>query len=146
MRGQTSRNIDPFVCNSRVIAPPMPGILGLIALALLLGSVGPARAGSQGDLILNEFSAVADTDFLRGAVEQYIDTGVDLTNDEININNHVYFDQQGPVMLTTTGILPTGLLLDTDYYIVTTGITNTPAGSWISLSLTPGASPCRSAR
>ena len=41
-------------------------------------------------------------------------------------------------MLTTTGILPTGLLLDTDYYVVTTGLTNTPAGDWIGLSLTPG--------
>jgi hypothetical protein len=115
-----------------------PCIRWMIALALLIGAPGPALAGNQGDLILNEFSAVADTDFLRGAVETYVDADVDLANDEIEINNHVYYDQQGPVALTSTGALPTGLLLDTDYYIVTTGLTNTPAGDWIGLALTPG--------
>lgn len=110
----------------------------LVGVAILLGAPGPARAGNQGDMILNEFSAVAQSDFLRGAVETYVDAGVDVTNDEIQIISHVYFDQQGPVDLTTTGTLPAGLLLDTDYYIVTSGIVNTPAGSWIGLSLTPG--------
>jgi hypothetical protein len=116
----------------------MPGGLGLIALALLVGFANLALAGNQGDLILNEFSAVADTDFLRGAVETFADANVDVANDEININNHVYFDQQGPVRLTTTGTLPAGLLLDTDYYIVNIGLTNTPTNDWIGLSLTPG--------
>ena len=55
----------------------------LAALAFLLGATAPASAGSQGDMILNEFSAVADTDFLRGAVETFVDGGVDVTNDEI---------------------------------------------------------------
>jgi hypothetical protein len=115
-------------------------LLGPLALGLvlLLGPAGSALAGSQGDLILNEFSAVADTDFLRGAVETFVDAAVDATNDEIFVNNHIYVDQQGPIMLTTTGTLPAGLLLNTDYYIVTTGLTNTPAGDWIGLSLTPG--------
>lgn len=44
----------------------MPGVLGLIALALLLGSADRAIAANQGDLILNEFSAVGDAFFLRG--------------------------------------------------------------------------------
>lgn len=110
----------------------------LVGLAIVLGATAPARAGSQGDMILNEFNAVADSDFLRGAVETFVDGAVDVTNDEININNHIYVDQQGPVMLTTTGTLPTGLALNTDYYIVTSGLVNSPAGDWIGLSLTPG--------
>ena len=107
-------------------------------ILLWVGIASPAFAGSQGDMIVNEFSAVADTDFLRGAVENFGDGGVDLANDEIFINNHVYADQQGPIMLTTTGVLPTGLLLNTDYYIITSGIVNSPAGDYIGLSLTPG--------
>jgi hypothetical protein len=116
----------------------MPGAVGLVAVALLVGSAGPALAGNQGDLILNEFNAVAESDFLRGAVETFTNSDVDLTNDEIKINNHVYYDQEGPVELRTTGTLPTGLLLGTDYYIVTSGIVNTPAEDWIGLSLTAG--------
>jgi hypothetical protein len=107
-------------------------------VALLLASAGPAFAGNQGDLILNEFNAVAETDFLRGAVEEFVDGDVDVTNDEIQINNHVYYDQQGAVTLRTDGVLPTGLLVGTDYYIVTSGIVNTPSEDWIGLSLTPG--------
>ena len=47
---------------------------------------------------------------------------------------------RGPrrIRLTTLGTLPAGLSLATDYYVVTTGLTNTPASDWIGLSLTPG--------
>jgi hypothetical protein len=125
------------------LMPPPAGrrgscAVGLVAVALLLLLAGPALAGNQGDLILNEFNAVAETDYLRGAVEEFVDGNVDVTNDEIEINNHLYVDQTGPVTLRTDGALPTGLLLGTDYYIVTSGIVNTPTGDWIGLSLTPG--------
>jgi hypothetical protein len=138
LHGRAASGTDPLVDDSRATAVKASVVRGLVALSLLLVTAGPALAGNPGDLILNEFNAVADTDFLRGAVETFTDADVDLTNDEININNHLYFDQQGPVMLTTTGALPTGLLLNTDYYIVTTGLVNTPADDWIGLSLTPG--------
>ena len=138
MRGQVSNSTDPSLDKTRATARRMPGAVGLVAVALLVGSAGPALAGNQGDLILNEFNAVADSDFLRGAVENFVDADVAVADDEIKINNHSYFDQQGPLRLTTTGTLPAGLSIDTDYYIVNSGLTNTPADDWIGLSLTPG--------
>jgi hypothetical protein len=112
------------------------GPLWLIALALLLGSVDRATAANQGDLILNEFNAVSDSAFLGG--EGFLGGNIDVANDEINITGHSFSDQQGPVQLTTTGTMPGGLSWGTDYYIVNTGLTNTPASNWIGLSLTPG--------
>jgi hypothetical protein len=112
------------------------GVLGLIALALLVGSAGPAIAGNQGDLILNEFNAVGGTVLLAG--KTFLGGGIDVANDEIAILDHGYVDQQGPLQLTTTGTLPGGLSVDTDYYIVNTGLVNTPASDWFGLSLTPG--------
>jgi hypothetical protein len=118
----------------------MPGVLGLIALALLVGSADPASAGNQGDLILNEFNAVSDPPtvccFLAG--RSFISFNILLDDDEINIADHSYSDQQGPFRLTTNGTLPGGLSLGTDYYIVNTGLENSPAANWFGLSLTPG--------
>ena len=81
MRGQASNSTDPSVDKARATARRIPGAVGLVAVALLVGSANPALAANQGDMILNEFSAVADSDFLRGAVETFVDAGVDVTND-----------------------------------------------------------------
>lgn len=49
--------------------------LGLIALALWLGSADPAIAGNPGDLILNEFNATGDIFFLRnGGSDPFLGT------------------------------------------------------------------------
>jgi hypothetical protein len=112
-------------------------VLGLIALALLVGSADRAIAANQGDLILNEFNAVSDSSFLGG--KSFLGFSIDVHPvSEINIVNHAYSDQQGPFRLTTTGTVPPGLSLGTDYYIVNTGLANSPASDWIGLSLTPG--------
>ena len=51
------------------------GALGLCALALIVGSANSALAGSQGDLILNEFNAVGGTFFLgNGSSDTYFGT------------------------------------------------------------------------
>jgi hypothetical protein len=101
-----------------------------------VGSADRAIAANQGDLILNEFNAVSDAAFLGG--EGFLGGSIDVANDEISITGHSFSDQQGPVQLTTTGTMPGGLSWGTDYYIVNTGLTNTPASNWIGLSLTPG--------
>jgi hypothetical protein len=124
------------VDGTRAAGRGLRGLLGLIALALLVGSADPAIAANQGDLILNEFNAVSDTKFLGG--KGFLGGNIYPDDDEINIASHAYADQQGPLQLTTTGTMPEGLSFGTDYYIVNTGLTNSPASDWIGLSLTPG--------
>jgi hypothetical protein len=136
MRGQASKVAEPLLDHTRAALRRPRGVLGLIALALLVGSADPAIAANQGDLILNEFNAVSDSMWLAG--KTFLGGGIDVDNDEIAILDHGYDDQQGPFQLTTTGTLPGGLALDTDYYIVNTGLVNTPASQWFGLSLTPG--------
>jgi hypothetical protein len=147
MRGQTSKVAEPSLDHTRAAMRRSRGVLGLIALALLAGSAGPAIAGNQGDLILNEFNAVSETMWLQG--KTFFGGEIYPADDEIAILDHGYHDQQGPVQLTTTGTVPGGLALDTDYYIVNTVcpepppepqdcIVNTPASQYFGLSLTPG--------
>jgi hypothetical protein len=124
------------VDGTRAAERRLRGLLGLIALAFLLGSADTAIAANQGDLILNELNAVSDSAFLGG--QSFLGGNIDVANDELNIAGHSFSDQQGPVQLTTTGTPPGGLSFGTDYYIVNTGLTNTPASDWIGLSLTPG--------
>ena len=51
------------------------GVLGLLGLALLLGSANRAIAGNQGDLILNEFNATGELFFLRnGGSDAFLGT------------------------------------------------------------------------
>jgi hypothetical protein len=69
VRGQASNSTDPSVGNTRATAPRIPGVLGLIALALLMGSANLALAGNQGDLILNEINAVSDSNILKDGGE-----------------------------------------------------------------------------
>ena len=45
-----------------------------------------------------------------------VDT-VDFANNELDLTGHAYATGDGPVQLTTTDTLPTGLALATDYYI-----------------------------
>jgi hypothetical protein len=55
--------------------PSLLGVPAWVALALLLGLASPAIAGNQGDLILNEFSAVGDAFFLRnGSSDPFLGT------------------------------------------------------------------------
>jgi hypothetical protein len=49
----------------------------------------------------------------------------------INVDSHIYDDEQGPSMLTITGVLPAGLLLTADYVTVPNGRMNSPAGDRI---------------
>ena len=115
------------------------GVLGLLALALLVGSANRATAGNPGDLILNEFNATADAFFLKRRDVSFLDANVAVADDEINIVDHLMPDLLGPNRLTTlAGTLPAGLSLGVDYYIVTSGLTNSPASDWFGLSLTPG--------
>jgi hypothetical protein len=43
--------------------------------------------------------------------------GVDTTDDELDITGHAYLTGDGPVQLTTTGTLPGGTALNTNYWI-----------------------------
>jgi len=47
---------------------------------------------------------------------------VDFANDELDVTGHAYVTGDGPVRLTTTGTLPTGLALDTDYWVIVIGV------------------------
>ena len=42
---------------------------------------------------------------------------VDFANNELDLTSHAYQSLDGPVRLTTTGTLPTGLSLATDYWV-----------------------------
>ena len=48
-----------------------------------------------------------------------IDT-VDFANDELDIATHGLLNGYGPIQITTTGVMPTGLDLLTDYYVIYT--------------------------
>ncbi len=50
-----------------------------------------------------------------------VDT-VDFANDELDLTAHSYEEGDGPVQLTTTDTLPTGLALATDYWIHVVGV------------------------
>ena len=45
VREQASNSTDQSVDNTRATARRMPGAVGLVAVALLVGSAGPALAG-----------------------------------------------------------------------------------------------------
>jgi hypothetical protein len=68
----------------------------------------------------------------------FVDGDVSVANNEVNIADHFYADEQGPFQLETTGTLPAGLSTGTDYYIVNSGLTGTPAADYLGFSLTPG--------
>lgn len=59
-----------------------------------------------------------------GGTETFIDGGVNIDTDVIEVDlqsplfAHQFITGQGPVRLTTTGVLPTGLALATDYFII----------------------------
>lgn len=49
-----------------------------------------------------------------------VDT-VDFSNNELDIGGHIYKEGDGPLQLVTTDTLPTGLSLETDYWIHVVG-------------------------
>jgi hypothetical protein len=142
MRGQPSKLAEPSLDHTRAALRRPRAVLGLIAVALLVGPADPAIAGTPGDLILNEFNAVGATMLLQG--KSFTPSGIDVDDNEVTLGGgqeHGYYDQKGPVQLTIPCASPCtppgGLFLDTDYYIVTTGLVNDPS-EWFGLSLTPG--------
>jgi hypothetical protein len=50
-----------------------------------------------------------------------VDT-VDFANNELDLTGHAMLTGDGPVQLTTTDTLPTGLALATDYYVIYVGV------------------------
>lgn len=50
-------------------------------------------------------------------VDDDIDT-VDFANDELDISSHAYKNGDGPLRLTTSDTLPTGLALETNYWVI----------------------------
>lgn len=53
-----------------------------------------------------------------GSVDFAGDTDVDPATDEIIVTNHRFQNGDGPVQVTTSGTLPTGLTIDTDYWVI----------------------------
>jgi hypothetical protein len=49
-----------------------------------------------------------------------VDT-VDATDNEFDIASHAYLTGDGPIRLTTTGTLPAGLAIGTDYWVIRVG-------------------------
>ncbi len=77
MRSRSSKiaNRPTEAGDDKIAERSTPSVLGLMLLALVLGSADLARAGSQGDLILNEFNATADAFFLRnGGSDSFLGT------------------------------------------------------------------------
>lgn len=58
-----------------------------------------------------------NTDNLLTLDDDDVDT-VDFGNNELDLTAHAYETGDGPIQLTTTGTIPTGLALLTDYWIV----------------------------
>lgn len=52
-------------------------------------------------------------------VDDAVDT-VDFANDELDVTSHIYGTGDGPFQLTTSGTLPTGLALATNYWMIYT--------------------------
>ena len=77
---------------------------GLLAdepkLARLMRGCGYERFGVNGG---TTFDGVAD---------------VDPVTDQITLLNHRFKNRDGPVKVTTAGVLPTGLVVDTDYWVI----------------------------
>lgn len=81
-----------------------------------------------------------DADKCQGGVSRlFTSTEVNTTNEQINIPAHNYVNEQR-VQFITTGTLPAGLSLATDYYVTTAGAdhvtvsTTTPAGTPVDLT------------
>lgn len=76
---------------------------------------------------LDATATVKDTELLGGIPETQaiaddaVDT-VDFANDELDLTAHAYEEGDGPLQLTTTDTLPTGLDLATDYWIHVVGV------------------------
>lgn len=51
-------------------------------------------------------------------VNTFVDGDVNVGNEQITVTSHGYATGQGPIRLSTTGTLPTGLALSTDYFII----------------------------
>jgi len=61
-----------------------------------------------------------DKENISLSVSDVVET-VDFANNELDLTAHGLNDGDGPLQLTTTGTLPTGLSLLTDYYIIKAG-------------------------
>lgn len=84
------------------------------------------KAAAAVDLTLAEIVGVVQDQLAIASDDVDV---VDFANNELDIATHGLLDGDGPLQLTTTGVLPTGLALLTDYYVINAG-----AGS-ISLAL-----------
>jgi hypothetical protein len=76
---------------------------------LLIWADGTANLTSVTfDALIPSALVIADDD---------VDT-VDFANDELDITSHAYTWADGPLQLTTSGTLPAGLELSTDYWVI----------------------------
>jgi hypothetical protein len=101
--------------------PTPPAFVGFVDDIWNTGSSVPGEL----DLEITAAGAVDLTNAeLIGVVQNQIEIAsddvdtVDFANDELDITTHGLSTGDGPIQFTTTGTLPTGMALNTDYYVI----------------------------
>lgn len=124
----TSDSVVSLASGASALSFPPTGMTGVGAVPVGWNS---ARNGIVPRMLLRIWSDDAAVE-LTGAelfagvlqdgtlADDDVDT-VDFANNELDITGHAYQTGDGPVQLTTSGTLPAGLALATDYYIRSIG-------------------------
>ena len=119
---------SPFVILNGLTAAPTPPVRnsgngwGLVPAEWKSGGVEEAEIA----LFAAGSNAVTAAKLVAGSLEAQVladddvDT-VDATDNEFDIASHAYVTGDGPVRLTTTGALPAGLAIATDYWVIVMG-------------------------
>ena len=101
------------------------GVTALPTPPVFVGDVG--STWNQGSSAPAEWDLEITANGVVGVVQDQItiasddvDT-VDFANNELDIAAHGLLNGDGPIQLTTTGTIPTGLALLTDYYVIYVG-------------------------
>lgn len=116
---------EPFtILNGQTSAPTPPvrnsgNGWGLVPSAWKAGAVEEAEF----KLHAAASNAITAARLLGGSLEPQVLTDddvdtVDATDNELDIASHAYVTGDGPIRLTTSGTLPAGLAIGTDYWII----------------------------
>jgi hypothetical protein len=87
------------------------------AVLSLRGTSRGARI-SHNHIVRVEGAVPGRTLNIESRAREYFFESVDITNDAIGAQSHGRVSGTGPAFLTTTGTLPTGLALSTDYWLI----------------------------
>jgi hypothetical protein len=96
------------------VSPQINYVVGATPVVL----TPPADAKSAGVLVLSADSGNFRLRLGTLHTSTFAGSDIDLTSEELSLPDHGYDDLSGPFILTTTGTLPTGLSLATNYWLI----------------------------